>query len=120
MEPEDPSHDGIPARGVGSENKNRNSFSRYIYIHGTPEERNIGRPVSYGCIRMTSVHVAQLFHRVPTGTTVEVIKGGLPEGKKPDIPPGHPNSHPPEKFIPRDQTKNLAAGERGKQPDKRS
>jgi len=31
---------------------NANAFARDIYIHGTPEERNIGLPVSYGCIRM--------------------------------------------------------------------
>ena len=29
-------------------------FGRYIYIHGTPEERNIGVASSYGCIRMRS------------------------------------------------------------------
>src|SRR5882762_2553943 len=26
--------------------------SRYIYIHGTPEEDRIGQPASHGCIRM--------------------------------------------------------------------
>ena len=34
---------------------------RYIYIHGTPEERNIGQPASYGCIRMRSRDVIELF-----------------------------------------------------------
>ncbi len=28
--------------------------SRGIYIHGTPQEKSIGRPASYGCIRMRS------------------------------------------------------------------
>ena len=34
---------------------------RYIYIHGTPEERNIGLPASYGCIRMRSSDIIQLY-----------------------------------------------------------
>lgn len=44
----------------GLEEQNANSFSRYIYIHGTPEERNIGQPVSYGCIRMRSQDIIHL------------------------------------------------------------
>ncbi|PIZ05267.1 MAG: hypothetical protein COY57_08200, partial [Flavobacteriales bacterium CG_4_10_14_0_8_um_filter_32_5] len=34
-------------------NKGRNidSYNRFIYIHGTPEEGYIGEPVSHGCIR---------------------------------------------------------------------
>ena len=42
----------------------------YIYIHGTPEERNIGLPVSYGCIRMRSRDVIELFDIVGTGAQV--------------------------------------------------
>ena len=86
LKPDSPGRDPIVSRILwlqGTEKKNANSYSRYIYIHGTAEERNIGRPVSYGCIRMKSVDVAQLFHRVPKGTTVNVIKGDLPKGKKP-------------------------------------
>ena len=86
LKPNAPGRDPIVSRILwlkGTEKKNKNSYSRYIYIHGTPEERNIGKPVSYGCIRMTSVHVAQLFHRIPEGTTVNVIRGKLPDGKKP-------------------------------------
>lgn len=37
------------------------SFSRYIYIHGTSDERRIGKPVSHGCIRMTNKDVIELF-----------------------------------------------------------
>src|SRR5271154_6770273 len=33
---------------------NRNAYNRGIYIHGTPVEHLIGRPASYGCIRMRS------------------------------------------------------------------
>ena len=41
--------------------KMTNAYRRYIYIHGTPEERNIGLPVSYGCVRMRSRDVIQLY-----------------------------------------------------------
>jgi lipoprotein-anchoring transpeptidase ErfK/SrfK len=37
------------------------TFSRYIYIHGTTDERRIGQPVSAGCIRMRNDDVIELF-----------------------------------------------------------
>jgi lipoprotein-anchoring transpeptidase ErfK/SrfK len=61
----------------GKEPRNRNSFARYIYIHGTPEERNIGQPVSYGCIRMRSRDVVTLFDRVGMGARVEIFREPL-------------------------------------------
>lgn len=57
---------------AGLENSNKNSHSRRIYIHGTPEERKIGRPASYGCIRMKSDDIVDLFRRVDRGTPVVV------------------------------------------------
>ena len=57
----------------GKEPRNRNSFERFIYIHGTPEERNIGRPVSYGCIRMRSRDVVALYDRVGVGARVDIF-----------------------------------------------
>jgi lipoprotein-anchoring transpeptidase ErfK/SrfK len=61
----------------GKEPRNRNSFERFIYIHGTPEERNIGQPVSYGCVRMRSCDVVALFDRVGTGARVEIFREPL-------------------------------------------
>ena len=46
--------------------------SRGIYIHGTPEEALIGRPASYGCIRMRSRDVIALFDTVPVGARVVI------------------------------------------------
>lgn len=57
-------------RGVDS--GTRNAFDRKIYIHGTPVERLIGKPVSYGCIRMRSKDVVDVFNRVGVGAPVEV------------------------------------------------
>ena len=44
----------------GLEAQNAHAFQRCIYIHGTPQEKNIGSPASYGCIRMKSSDIAQL------------------------------------------------------------
>lgn len=57
---------------AGLENPNSNSFHRRIYIHGTPEERLIGTPASYGCIRMRSSDVVDLFSRVHRGMPVAI------------------------------------------------
>lgn len=38
--------------------------SRYIYIHGTNDEKNIGIPNSHGCIRMRNQDVIALFDQV--------------------------------------------------------
>lgn len=57
-------------------NKGRNmdSYNRYIYIHGTPEEGFIGQPASHGCIRMKNKDVIELFELVEEGTHLLVLK----------------------------------------------
>ncbi len=57
---------------AGLEPSNRNSHHRRIYIHGTPEERLIGRPASYGCIRMKSADVLDLYPLVYRGMPVAI------------------------------------------------
>jgi len=59
----------------GLERQNAHAFDRGIYIHGTAEERNIGRPVSYGCVRMRSRDVIALFNTVGEGAKVEIVPG---------------------------------------------
>jgi lipoprotein-anchoring transpeptidase ErfK/SrfK len=61
----------------GLEPHNRNAYGRYIYIHGTPEERKIGEPVSYGCVRMRSRDVITLYNTVGTGAKVEIVNAPL-------------------------------------------
>jgi L,D-transpeptidase catalytic domain len=65
----------------GKEARNQNTFRRTIYIHGTPEERRLGSPASYGCIRMGSTDVADLYNRVGTGADVHIIRGSLKSEK---------------------------------------
>ena len=81
--PNAPGRDPIVTRILrlrGLESQNARALSRGIYIHGTPDERHIGRPVSYGCIRMRSRDVVELFDLVQKGTRVEITNervGGL-------------------------------------------
>lgn len=75
LPPDAPGRDPIVSRILwlkGVEPGNRNAYGRYIYIHGTPEERNIGRPVSYGCVRMRSRDVIDLYNIVGRGARVEI------------------------------------------------
>lgn len=84
LKPNAPGRDPIVTRILwlkGMEDRNRNAFRRTIYIHGTPEERRLGYPASYGCIRMSSKDVADLFKRVGYGADVFIIRGSISNGK---------------------------------------
>lgn len=48
------------------------SYSRYIYIHGTAQEHLIGKPVSHGCVRMRNRDVIELFDQVAEDTPVYI------------------------------------------------
>jgi len=37
------------------------TYERYIYIHGTPDEEPVGQARSHGCIRMRNEDVIALF-----------------------------------------------------------
>ena len=52
--------------------RNGNTYDRYIYIHGTNHEEQIGEPASHGCIRMRNADVAELFDLVSVGTPVVI------------------------------------------------
>jgi L,D-transpeptidase YbiS len=50
------------------------TMRRYIYIHGSPDDVEMGVPGSHGCIRMRNRDVIELFDRVETGTPVEIFE----------------------------------------------
>jgi lipoprotein-anchoring transpeptidase ErfK/SrfK len=78
--PNAPGRDPIVTRIIwlkGTEPRNKNAFRRYIYIHGTPEESRIGSAASYGCIRMTSKDIVDLYSRVGVNAEVKVIRASL-------------------------------------------
>jgi hypothetical protein len=62
----------------GLEPGNQHSYDRTIYIHGTAEEWKIGTPASYGCVRMRSRDVVQLFNTVGVGARVDITTQPLP------------------------------------------
>jgi hypothetical protein len=85
LQPNAPGRDPITTRIIwlrGLEAQNAHAFQRCIYIHGTPEEKKIGRPASYGCIRMKSKDVAELYNQVPLGAVVQIIPDRLPKTEK--------------------------------------
>ncbi|MBX9894786.1 MAG: L,D-transpeptidase [Nitrosomonas sp.] len=49
------------------------TMRRYIYIHGTPDSVEMGKPGSIGCIRMRNSDLVEMFDLVETGTPVEII-----------------------------------------------
>jgi lipoprotein-anchoring transpeptidase ErfK/SrfK len=51
------------------------TMRRVIYIHGTHDFAEMGKPGSHGCIRMKSSEVAELFDLVPPYTAVEIKEG---------------------------------------------
>ena len=78
--PDSPGRDPIVTRILwlrGREPQNANAFARDIYIHGTPEERNVGLPVSYGCIRMRSGDIINLYEIVGRGAEVTIVDAPL-------------------------------------------
>ena len=91
LAPDAPGRDPIVTRILwlrGREAQNANAYGRYIYIHGTPEERTIGTRASYGCIRMRSRDVIQLYDIVGPRARVtilnESLEAMLPAPKAPD------------------------------------
>jgi lipoprotein-anchoring transpeptidase ErfK/SrfK len=80
LPPDAPGRDPIVSRILwlrGLERQNANAYGRYIYIHGTAEERTIGTPASYGCIRMRSSDVIQLYNRVGWGARVTIANAPM-------------------------------------------
>ena len=48
------------------------TMRRYIYIHGSPDSAEMGKPGSIGCIRMHNLDLLELFDLVKAGTEIEI------------------------------------------------
>jgi L,D-transpeptidase catalytic domain len=86
LQPNTPGRDPVMTRIIwlrGLEAGNAHAFRRCIYIHGTNEEKIIGRPASFGCIRMRSADIAALYNQLPVGTVVQIVTERLPGTPKP-------------------------------------
>jgi hypothetical protein len=89
LKPNAPGRDPIVSRILwlrGMEGTNRNAMKRYIYIHGTTEECKLGKPASYGCIRMGMKDVVEVFEGVGIGAKVVITRERLPAGDKAEEP----------------------------------
>ena len=85
LQPNTPGRDPVTTRIIwlgGLEAQNAHAFNRCIYIHGTPEEKTIGHPASYGCVRMKASDIAMLYDEIPIGGLVQIIPDGLPKVPK--------------------------------------
>jgi lipoprotein-anchoring transpeptidase ErfK/SrfK len=90
LPPNAPGRDPVITRIIwlrGLEPWNSHAFARCIYIHGTPEEKTIGRPASYGCIRMKSSDITALYDQIQLGAVVQIVPDRLPK-----VPKGKPGS----------------------------
>ncbi len=54
-------------KGVGVD-----SYERYIYIHGTGREDQIGSPLSHGCVCLRNLDIIRLFDTAKEGTLVYI------------------------------------------------
>jgi lipoprotein-anchoring transpeptidase ErfK/SrfK len=82
LRPNAPGRDPVITRIIwlrGLEAANARAYKRCIYIHGTPEEKYIGKPASYGCIRMKSADVTALYSQLPIGAIVQITPDRLPK-----------------------------------------
>lgn len=53
---------------------NVDSHDRHIYIHGSPDDIEMGVPSSRGCVRMHNEDIIELFKLIDTETTVDIIE----------------------------------------------
>jgi len=84
-----PGRDPIVSRVIwlrGMEAQNQKARDRCIYIHGTPEERRIGKPASFGCIRVRSRDIIDLYDRVHIGTHVLITLRKIHDFVQPEEP----------------------------------
>lgn len=72
-------------------------------IHGTFEQRNLGRAVSHGCVRLSVKNAATLWKLVrqeKMANTTVVLRGVIPDTGPPTVARAHPK--PPNAYDPDD------------------
>src|SRR5438876_4581631 len=104
LQPNAPGRDPVTTRIIwlsGLEAQNAQAFHRCIYIHGTLEEKTIGRPASYGCVRMKAADVAVLYNQIPLGALVQLTPDRLPT-----VPKARPLAPPSSTLVVQDEKPN--------------
>jgi len=64
-------------RGTNAQGVVVDSRRRYIYIHGTNGEADLGTPSSHGCVRLSNDDVIEAYARIPEGTPVLISERSL-------------------------------------------
>ena len=62
-------------------------------IHGTNEQRNLGRPVSHGCVRLSVKNAATLWElvkRQKMANTTVLLSGAIPDAGPPAVARSRP------------------------------
>jgi len=49
------------------------TYDRYVYIHGTNREADLGKPQSAGCVVMKNIEIVELYEQVRTGDLVLIV-----------------------------------------------
>jgi len=49
------------------------TYERYVYIHGTNREAEIGTPMSAGCVLMRNLEIVELYEQVRAGDLVMIV-----------------------------------------------
>jgi hypothetical protein len=49
------------------------TYDRYVYIHGTNRESEIGTPISAGCVLMRNLEIIELYDQVRSGDLVMIL-----------------------------------------------
>ena len=61
------------------------TFRRYIYLHGTPDNQPMGVPLSHGCVRLRNADLLNLFPRVPSHCAVMIDEAPCPHWTTADL-----------------------------------
>lgn len=56
---------------------NVDTYARYIYIHGIPDETKIGTPCTHGCIGMLNREVMYFFEKIKANSLVLIADIGM-------------------------------------------
>jgi len=54
---------------------NVDTYNRYVYIHGTNHENNLGKPASSGCLQVSNTAVLEIFEKVSNGCHLYIHLG---------------------------------------------
>ena len=49
------------------------TFDRYVYIHGTNHEENLGKPSSSGCLQVSNLNAVELSKEIPVNTHLLIL-----------------------------------------------